>query len=450
MGLFSALSFFFGFRQIHFVKFQEISTISLLLLLTFTILNVKSIECIPKFQRNNLNFPTQKRMKTTEMKNFILIPDSFKGTLSSREICEIMAKAIRKFIPDAQIHRIPVADGGEGTVDAFLTALGGKKVCVPVTGPKFEKLEGFYGILDEKKTAGEKIAVVEMAACAGLPLVYQRKNPEKTTTYGVGELFLHAIQNGCRKIILGLGGSCTNDAGTGTAAACGVRFYKENGESFIPTGGTLHEIAKIDTSEMNPLLKEVEIVTMCDIDNPFCGPTGAAYVFAPQKGADTQMVQRLDDGLRHCGEIIQRDLQKTDIFTLPGAGAAGGMGGGMHAFFGSKLRMGIETVLDTVHFDTLLHDTDLVFTGEGKIDDQSLRGKVIWGIAGRTRRAEVPLVVVTGDIGENIDPIYDRGVTAIFSINHTAVPLSVARRRARQDMASEMENILRFLTLTKR
>ncbi|MDO4628439.1 MAG: glycerate kinase [Planctomycetia bacterium] len=387
------------------------------------------------------------------MKNFILIPDSFKGTLSSREICDIMASAIRKFVPDARIQSIPVADGGEGTVDAFLTALGGKKVCVPVTGPKFDKLEGFYGILDEKKTVDEenksvKTAVVEMAACAGLPLVYNRKNPEKTTTYGVGELFLHAIQNGCRKIILGLGGSCTNDAGTGAAAACGVQFYKENGKSFIPTGGTLHEIAKIDASEINPLLKEVEIVTMCDINNPFCGPTGAAYVFAPQKGADAEMVQRLDDGLRHCGKIIQRDLRKTDIFTLPGAGAAGGMGGGMHAFFGSKLQMGIETVLDTVHFDTLLRDTDLVFTGEGKIDDQSLRGKVIWGIAGRTRRANVPLVVVTGDIGENIDPIYDRGVTAIFSINHTAVPLSVARRRARQDMASEMENLLCLLTLT--
>ncbi len=383
------------------------------------------------------------------MKNFILIPDSFKGTLSSREICNIMAKVIRKFIPDAKIHSIPVADGGEGTVDTFLTALGGRKVCVPVTGPKFEKLEGFYGILNEKKTAGEKIAVVEMAACAGLPFVYNRKNPEKTTTYGVGELFLHAIQNGCRKIILGLGGSCTNDAGTGAAVACGIRFFNKEGETFIPTGGTLHEIAKIDTSGMNPLLKQVEIITMCDTDSPFCGPTGAAYVFAPQKGADEEMVQRLDNGLRHCGEIIQRDLRKTDIFTLPGAGAAGGMGGGMSAFFGSKLQMGIETILDVVQFDTLLRDTDIVFTGEGKVDSQSLHGKAIWGVAGRTQRAKVPLVVVTGAIGENIDPIYDRGVTAIFSINHTAVPLSIARRRARQDMASEMENLLRLLKIAQ-
>lgn len=387
------------------------------------------------------------------MRDFILIPDSFKGTLSSREICGIMARTIRRFVPNARIRSIPVADGGEGTVDAFLTAVGGKKVSVEVTGPDFQKMNAFYGVLPDGETA-----VVEMAACAGLPLVYGRKDPEKMTTYGVGELFLHAARNGCRKIVTGLGGSCTNDAGTGAAAACGVRFLNEAGESFIPTGGTLCEIARIDVSGKDPALENVEFLTMCDIDSPFCGKTGAAYVFAPQKGADDAMVERLDAGLRHCGEVIQRTLgmgmrQKTgvsDLFMLPGAGAAGGMGGGMCAFFDSKLKMGIEIILETVQFAKMLERADLVFSGEGKIDAQSLRGKVVLGVAQQTQKAGVPLIAVVGDIGDRIEEAYARGVSAIFSINHVAVPVSAARRRARRDLESEMENILRFLCVVQK
>lgn len=387
------------------------------------------------------------------MKNFILIPDSFKGTLSSQEICSIMARAIRKFIPDARIQSIPVADGGEGTVDAFLKATGGRKITTEVHGPFFEKTQAFYGILPDERTA-----VVEMAACAGLPMVREKKNPEKTTTYGVGELFLHAAQNGCSKIIVGLGGSSTNDAGVGAAAACGVQFFNSAGQSFVPTGGTLAEIDRIDVSKMNPLLRSVEIVAMCDVDNPFCGPNGAARVFAPQKGADDAMVKRLDNGLRHCGTVVSRDLGElifkqngvSDLLNLPGAGAAGGMGGGMIAFFGAKLKMGIETILDAVNFDERLQNVDLVFTGEGKIDSQSLRGKVVSGVARRTQKANVPLIVVVGDIGNHIEEIYSLGVTAVFSINHATVPLSRARRRARRDLASEMENLIRFLKIADR
>jgi len=373
------------------------------------------------------------------MPHFILIPDSFKGTLSSRKICSIMKETIRKFFPDARITSIPVADGGEGTVEAFLTALGGRRVEIPVTGPNFEKLLGFYGILPDGETA-----VVEMAACAGLPLVRGTRNPEKTTTYGVGELFLDAARNGCKKIIVGLGGSATNDAGTGAAAACGVRFLNADGKSFVPTGGTLGEITKIDLSGLDPALKNTEFVTMCDINNPFSGPTGAAYVFAPQKGADDAMVERLDAGLRHVGELM-RNVSETFTPDLPGAGAAGGMGGGMCAFFGSKLQMGIEAVLNTVHFDDLVKTADWVFTGEGKIDSQSLCGKVVLGVAGRTQKVGVPLIAVVGDVGDGIEEAYTRGVTAIFSINHVAVPFHVARRRAQEDLASEMENILRLI-----
>lgn len=384
------------------------------------------------------------------MKNFILIPDSFKGTLSSWEICEIMAQTIQKIFPDACIRSIPVADGGEGTVDAFLSALGGRKISVSVTGPDFRKRDAFYGILPDGKTA-----VVEMAACAGLPLVRNRENPEITTTLGVGELFLHAAKKGCRKIIVGLGGSCTNDAGTGAAAACGIRFLDETGKAFVPTGETLARIAKIDTSSRNSLLDGLEMVAMCDVDNPFRGPAGAAFVFAPQKGADETMVKRLDAGLCHCEAVIQRDLGteifsrtgKKSIFTLPGTGAAGGMGGGMIAFFQSKLQKGIETVLDTVRFEELLSNTDLVFTGEGKIDEQTLRGKVVLGVASRTQKAGVPLIAVVGDVGENIQEVYARGVSAIFSINQVAVPFSQARLRTNHDLAMEMENILRLLLL---
>ena len=222
------------------------------------------------------------------MKKVLLIPDSFKGTMSSEKICSIMEKAIRPYYPEAEILSIPVADGGEGSVDAFLSAMGGRKITVPVKGPYFEEVEGFYGIVDGN------VAIIEMAACAGLPMVGDNKHPDKTTTYGVGQLIVHAAKNGCKKIIVGLGGSATNDGGAGAAAAAGVKFYKKNGEEFIPTGGTLGEIDKIDLSGKDPALSAVPIITMCDIDNPLYGKTGAAYVFGPQKGADENMVEFLD------------------------------------------------------------------------------------------------------------------------------------------------------------
>ena len=237
---------------------------------------------------------------------------------------------------------------------------------VAVKGPYFEKLDAFYGILPDGRTA-----VIEMAACAGLPLVGERKNPLLTTTYGVGELILDAARRGCRKIIVGLGGSATNDAGCGMAAALGVRFEGKGG-SFIPTGGTLSDVKKI-TVNLPPELCGVEIVAMCDIDNPLYGEKGAACIFAPQKGADAGAVRLLDEGLIHISKIIKRDLG-VDVSAIPGGGAAGGMGAGMVAFLGSSLRPGIETVLDTVGFDRALQGADLVLTGEGRLDTQSLLG----------------------------------------------------------------------------
>lgn len=372
------------------------------------------------------------------MKKFLLIPDSFKGTMSSSAICAIMKRAIERHYPDAHILSIPVADGGEGSVDSFLTAMGGERVVVEVTGPYFEKMEGFYGIVDQD------VAVIEMAACAGLPLVGDEKHPDKTTTYGVGELIAHAARRGCRKIIVGLGGSATNDGGTGAAAAVGVKFLDKTGRSFIPTGGTLADIASIDTSCARKELAGIEILAMCDIDNPLFGKTGAAYIFGPQKGADVAMVEFLDSQLRALSNTITDSLG-IDVSSIPGSGAAGGMGAGMLAFFGAELRMGIEVVLDTVGFDTLLHDADMVLTGEGKIDTQSLRGKVVIGIARRTKRANVPLVAVVGDIGDDVQGAYDEGVSAIFSINRVAKEFKQVIARAPSDMELTMDNLIRFL-----
>lgn len=376
------------------------------------------------------------------MKKILLIPDSFKGTMSSGEICSIMENTIRNYYPKAQIISIPVADGGEGSVDSFLTAVGGQKITTTVKGPYFEDIQSFYGILPDGT------AVIEMAAAAGLPLVGDNLHPDKTTTYGVGQLIKHAAESGSKKIIIGLGGSATNDGGTGAASALGIRFMNAGGEAFVPTGGTLNDISSIDMSGLNPLLASVELITMCDIDNPLCGPSGAAAVFGPQKGADEAMVKLLDANLAHMAEVIKRDLGK-DIINLPGAGAAGGMGAGMAAFLDSRLQMGIETVLDTVQFDSLLQDADMVFSGEGKIDFQSLRGKVVIGVARRTKKAGIPLIAIVGDIGDNIEGAYNEGVSAIFSINRVAVPFKEAKPRSRSDLALTMDNLMRFITLLK-
>jgi len=374
------------------------------------------------------------------MKKVLLIPDSFKGTMSSSDICGIMGKAIHTYYPDTEVISIPVADGGEGSVDSFLASVGGKKVTVNVKGPYFEDIQSFYGILPDHT------AVIEMAAAAGLPLVGDNKHAEKTTTYGVGQLIEHAAKAGCRKIILGLGGSATNEGGTGAAAALGVCFKDAAGKSFIPVGETLSDIASIDVSGISSALTGVEIITMCDIDNPLCGSQGASAVFGPQKGADAAMVQMLDTSLAHMAEVVKKDLGR-DIINLPGAGAAGGMGGGMVAFFNSRLQMGIETVLDIVQFDSLLQDTDMVFSGEGKIDFQSLRGKVVIGVAHRTKKKGVPLIAIVGDIGDDIEGAYDEGVSAIFSINRVAIPFKEAKLRCESDLALTMDNLMRFISL---
>ncbi len=373
------------------------------------------------------------------MEKILLVPDSFKGTLSSRQVCQVMAGQLRRFFPQAQVKSIPVADGGEGSVEAFLAAAGGERRMLTVTGPFGEPVEAFYGILGDGRTA-----VIEMAACAGLPLAEGRLNPERATTYGVGELLLAAKEAGCTKAILGLGGSCTNDGGVGAAAALGAKFTRADGAAFVPSGGTLGEIAALDVSPVAQALQGMELTAMCDIDNPLYGEAGAAVVFAPQKGADAAMVARLDAGLRHLGQVSARCLGR-DFSHLPGTGAAGGLGFGMAAFCGAQLRMGIDAVLDAVGFDSLLPGTDMVFTGEGKIDSQSARGKVVSGVAARCRKAGVPVVAVVGQIGQGFEEMYQQGLTAVFSINRAAQPFAESRFHAGENLALTMENIARLL-----
>ena len=373
------------------------------------------------------------------MKKFVLIPDSFKGTLSSKQICDIMKDEINKQFSSVKVVSIPVADGGEGSVDCFLSALGGKRIEIKVSGPYFEKINSFYGIIEDGKTA-----VIEMAAAAGLPLVENRKNPLLTTTFGVGELVKDALSKGAKKIIVGLGGSCTNDFGCGAAAALGVKFFDKNGQEFIPTGEGLSRVEKIDKSALDIRLNGVEIVAMCDIDNPPFGEYGAAKVFAPQKGADDKMVQILDDGVKNLCKVVKKDIG-VDLSNLSGGGAAGAFGAGMVAFFDAELKMGIDTVLETVKFGDTIKDADYIFTGEGKIDGQSLRGKVVIGVARAAQKAGVPLIAVVGGAEGDMSGAYAEGVTAIFTINRLPEDFSVSRYKSEQNLRSTFGDILRVL-----
>ncbi len=373
------------------------------------------------------------------MKKCIVISDSFKGSLSSIEIGKIAKESVGKFFPDCEVITIPVADGGEGTVECFLEALGGNEIKGTVTGPLSEKLEAAYGVIGD-------MAIIEMAAAAGLPLVKDKKNPLITTTYGVGEQIKAAIEGGAKRIILGLGGSATNDGGCGCAAALGVKFFDSNGHVFIPSGGTLKDIASIDVSDCQTILSGVKVTAMCDIDNPLYGPHGAAYIFGPQKGADEKMVKELDSGLVHLAEVIKSSLNK-DVALMPGAGAAGGFGAGCVAFLGAQLCPGIEVVLDTVGFDDLLDGADMVFTGEGRIDSQSLRGKVVIGVSRRAKAKGVPVIAVVGDVRDDAYGAYDMGVSAIFSTNRLAIPFSEASLRSKTDYIHSFEDILRLIKI---
>lgn len=378
------------------------------------------------------------------MKKCIVISDSFKGSLSSGEICDIARACFAEVLSDCELTAIPVADGGEGTVDCFHQVCGGELVPVTVQGPFGQDMEAAYLRLDGGR------AVIEMASSAGLPLVGDRRDPRITSTYGVGQQIRHAVEQGSTQILLGLGGSCTNDGGCGCAAALGVRFLDRAGQAFVPTGGTLDQIAHIDVSGARQLLQTVKLTAMCDIDNPMHGPTGASYIFGPQKGADPAMVEFLDGQLKALDAVIQRELHRA-VADVPGAGAAGAFGAGILAFLDGTLCPGIEAVLDLVDFDGKLKDCDLVITGEGRFDSQSIRGKVVSGVSRRAKRQGVPVAVIAGSVAEDVESVSadpDSGVTAVFSINRQAMDYSESRPFSRRNYRYTLENLLRLMKST--
>ena len=352
------------------------------------------------------------------MKKCVVISDSFKGSLSSEEICEIAKQSFGKIFPACQLTAIPVADGGEGTVACFHEVCGGREVRVTVQGPYGQDMETAYLQLDGGR------AVIEMASCAGLPLVSGCKDPCAASTYGVGQQIRHAVQQGNRQILLGLGGSCTNDGGCGCGAALGVRFLDGEGRSFIPVGGTLERIEHIDVSGAEELLRGVHITAMCDIDNPMHGSAGAACIFGPQKGADPAMVEFLDHQLKALDETIRRELHQS-VADVPGSGAAGAFGAGILAFLGGTLCPGIEAVLDLVDCDARL----------------------------KAKAQNVPVMVVAGSVLEEMESVSsdpDSGITAVFSINRQAMDYSESKKFSRQNYQYTLENILRLLQCTER
>lgn len=370
------------------------------------------------------------------MKKCVIIPDSFKGSLSSIEVCNIIKEKVNEFFPKCNAIMIPIADGGEGTVDTFVYSLKAEKVNLKVKNAFGEVIDVYYGRIKNK-------AIIEVAQVVGLVSAEGRENPSTTSTYGVGEIISHAIEHGCNEIFIGLGGSCTNDCGVGAASALGTVFKNKNGEEFIPVGKNLNDIEYIDISKTLEKLKNCKVTAMCDIDNPMYGENGAAFVFAPQKGADENMVKMLDNNLRALSEKIKKNLNK-DVSNIKGSGAAGAFGAGVCAFFNGELKSGIEIILDLIDFDNLISDADIIFTGEGQIDSQSLNGKVVIGISKRAKKQNIPVIVVAGSIGEGAEKAYDEGVSAIFSINQKAEDYSISRFKAKENLEKTIDSLLRY------
>lgn len=370
----------------------------------------------------------------------VLAPDSFKGSLTAQKACEAMEKGIRKVFPAAWIVHVPMADGGEGTVQSLVDATKGKVYSAEVKNPLGKLIKAKYGILGDKETA-----VIEMAEASGLYLIPAKaRNPLLTSTYGTGQLILQALDRGCRKFILGIGGSATNDGGMGMVSALGARFLDDKGEELPLGGGSLGKLARIDTANLDKRIKESTFTVACDVTNPLCGPKGASHVFGPQKGATPEMVLQLDRNLEHYAAIIKRDLG-IEVKDCPGAGAAGGLGAGMMAFLGAQLQPGVEIVMKAVDLEAKLSGADLVITGEGQCDFQTANGKVPSGVGRAAQRKAVPCIVIAGSIGQGIEVLYEQGVTSIFSLVDSPMPLELAMQRAEDLIAAAAERIMRLV-----
>ena len=371
---------------------------------------------------------------------FVLAPDSFKESMTAKEVCNAMEKGLRKVFPAANFVHVPMADGGEGTTQSLIDATEGSLYALSVTGPLGETVEASYGIMGN----GE-IAVIEMASASGIQFVNRdTKNPLVTTTYGTGELIRACLDKGIKKIILGIGGSATNDGGAGMAEALGVRFYDEAGNMLPRGGGALGRLHHIDMSGLDGRLAQVDIQVACDVINPLCGEQGASAIFGPQKGATPEMVAQLDNNLAHYAAVIRNQLGK-EIADVPGAGAAGGLGAGLMAFTRCTLRKGIDIVVEFSGLRDKLVGADFCFTGEGRIDYQTKFGKTPYGVARTAKAQGVPVIAVSGCVGEGVEALYDEGIDTIFGIIPRADNIEALLKDGPINMERACENIARLL-----
>lgn len=373
----------------------------------------------------------------------IIAPDSFKESLSSPQVAKQIAAGFRAVFPDANLVELPIADGGEGTVEALIAATGGRRVEIEATGPLGGPVAAFYGI-----TGDDQTAVIEMAAASGLALVpLARRNPLVTTSYGTGELIRDALDRGIHRFIIGIGGSATNDAGAGMLQALGVRLNDSVGKSLGLGGGELARLKTIDISGLDPRLLDCEIQVACDVNNPLIGPEGASRVFGPQKGADADMVNVLEANMIHFAGRVKDNLGE-EIATLPGGGAAGGIGAALAAFIGGRLRPGIEIVIDAVGLDAALAGTDFVITGEGRMDGQSFHGKAPVGVARVAARKGIPVIAVVGSLGQGAEKVFDHSIHALFSISPGPGTLEEAFDQAEKNLFFLAKNVAAVIKLS--
>ncbi|SHK59909.1 glycerate kinase [Paramaledivibacter caminithermalis DSM 15212] len=372
----------------------------------------------------------------------VLAPDSFKESMTAKEACEAMERGIKKVNSNIECIKVPMADGGEGTMQSLVDATKGKVYKVKVNGPLGDEVEAEYGILGN----GE-IAVLEMASASGIQLISKEKrNPLKTSTYGTGQLIKACLNHPIKKILIGIGGSSTNDGGAGMIQALGGRLLDKNGIELPFGGGQLGELEKIDLSNLDKRLKNLEIEVACDVNNPLVGKNGASFVFGPQKGATKEMVEILDKNLNHFADKIKEALGK-DIKEVHGAGAAGGLGAGLMAFLNGKLKKGIDMVVEYTKLEENIKEADMVWTGEGSIDSQTIFGKTPLGVAKIAEKYDVPVIVLAGRVGDKIAELYDNGIDAIFSIMQEASSLEEALVKGKENIEKLSENLIRFMNV---
>ncbi|MBE5961267.1 MAG: glycerate kinase [Lachnospiraceae bacterium] len=377
-------------------------------------------------------------------KDFVLVlaPDSFKESMTAKEACEAMERGAKKVNPDITCIHVPMADGGEGTMQSLVDATGGTVFTTTVVGPLGKQVEAQYGILGDGK-----IGILEMASASGIELVPQAdRNPLTATTYGTGQLIKACLDKGVKKLLIGIGGSATNDGGAGMVQALGGRLLDKEGNELAYGGGELGKLHSIDLTGFDARLKDVVVEVACDVSNPLCGEKGASHVFGPQKGATKEMVELLDANLRHYAEVIKEQTGK-DVIDAPGAGAAGGLGAGLMAFADGTLKKGIEMVIEYAGLEDKVKDADMVWTGEGSIDFQTQYGKTPLGVATVAKKYNKPVVALAGRVGGGSEVLFDKGIDAIFGIMKGVCSIEEALAKGQENVEKTAENIIRLMNL---